>query len=60
MTNKYSEIDIIIGIHSYMREVLDALKPIYSGLTASFCRQTMDITHQDSVEKVLGKAIHII
>ncbi len=37
-------------------EVVDALKPLYFARAASFYRQTLDLNHQESEEKILGQA----
>jgi hypothetical protein len=36
--------------------VVEALKPLYFARTASFYRQTLDMTHHESEEKILGQA----
>ena len=37
-------------------EVVEALKPLYFARAASFYKQTLDMTHQESEEKILGQA----
>ncbi len=37
-------------------EVVEALKPLYFARTASFYKQTMDMTHQESEEEILEQA----
>ena len=37
-------------------EVVEALKPLYFARAASFYRQTLDLTHQEAEEKILGQA----
>ncbi|MGR3175258.1 MAG: glycosyltransferase [Candidatus Scalindua sp.] len=37
-------------------EVVEALKPLYFARTASFYRQTLDMTHRESEEKILEQA----